>query len=305
MKKIIKNNWMMIIPLLILIIWYAFALGKFVNWFYDGKQIASELYTECQKNSKSNSDICSESKEYLDGFEMPPAPLLYTYIISGDSMENFNIVVIMFVAIPAIYPFYRDIKGGMYKNKLTREKYMTFFKKHYKNSMKYLIILPLFLIMTFLITCIISKFKLQYQASEIELFGNFWSSRPYGRSLWIPYFLTMLYATITHSIYYINTAYLMFYKVKNFIVNIVATYLCYLISQIIIMKFLAQLAGKYLKNSDLYFSLLDPELWTFGMNVNNYEQMVIASLFYMLSSTVIVIFLYFNKERFVIINGAN
>ena len=168
--------------------------------------------------------------------------------------------------------------------------------------MKSILILPLFIIICFFITCIVSNFKFQYLPGEIEYEGFFWTQREYARSLWLPYLSLMIFSVLCHSIYYINTAYLMFYKAKNFIVNSVATYLFYLITQITIINFLSMILSRVFKLSELAIALSDPEIWVFGSEISNFEWMIVSSIFYVLISTLFVAILYCKKERFVMIN---
>ena len=305
MNKFIKNNFLIIISLLILIVIFLIGLANFMKSFNNNKKFISDSYNECILNN--GIEDCQELEQELNSYKVPPAPLLFIYIIaSGDPnlgpIQYLQLLSILFVFIPGIYYFYVDVKSGIYKFKFTRENSFSFFRKHYLSSMKSILILPLFIIICFFITCIVSNFKFQYLPGEIEYEGFFWTQKEYARSLWLPYLSLMIFSVLCHSIYYINTAYLMFYKTKNFIVNSVATYLSYLITQITIINFLSMILSRVLKLSELAIALSDPEIWVFGSEISNFEWMIVSSIFYVLISTLFVAILYYKKERFVMIN---
>lgn len=304
-KKFIRSNLLIIISLSILICWFLFSISNFVNVFYKQKETISILYKECQEE-KIQRD-CQELKKELDSYVIPPAPLLFVYILaSGDialgSIEYLQITAIIFVFVPAIYPFYKEVKSGIFKSKLSRIEYKKYFKNIYLKSMKAAVILPLFLIISFLITSIVSNFKFQYLPGELEYTGEFFSTREYARSLWIPYLSTMLFAVFAHSIYYINTAYLMFYKAKNFILNSLATYLFYIVTQTVLISSIGMILSRVFKMGEFAITLSDPEIWLFGTDVSRFEYMIYSSLIYILLSTFIVFLVYRKKERFVMVN---
>lgn len=304
MKKFIKNNILIIISILILIIWFLFGLNNFMKHYYELKSSTQQAYDKCQQETVM-SDNCISIKNNLDSSKIPPAPLLFIYILVGGeaTIEMLSLIAIIFVAVPAIWHFYQDTKSGMFKNKLTRQSYKRYFLNHYKKSLKCILILPIFLLITFFIVCCISKFKFQYQLGEMELWGDtFWSERQYARSLWLPYFSTMIFSLMLHSIYYINTAYLIFYKSKNFIVNIIGVYLCYLFTQTTIVTFLGRIFGRYLKMGEFAIALSEPEVWVFGSEINHFEYIIYTSIIYVIVSSLIMFILYHKKERYVTIN---
>lgn len=311
MKRILKENLFIIIPILILLVWYLSSVGKFLNEKNIAKEWLINYREECSEGIQE-SKLCEKlmDQEYFklsleEEASIPPAPLLFIYSLVGGaySTEYITITAILFVAIPAIYSFYKDIKGGNYKNKLTREDYKTFLKKHYKKSLKCLLILPIFVIVAFFITWIISGFRISYSFSDLN--QGFFSKKGYLRWLWWPYFSVMLYALVCHSIYYINTAYIMFYKVKNFAINIVATYLCYIVTQTVFVLSICMFFGRVLNLGEFAITLQDPEIWQFGKDVPHFEYMVISSMLYAVLSSVIVFLLYRKKERFIIANEQN
>lgn len=311
MKKIVKENLFIVIPILILVVWYLSSVGQFLNERNTSKEWLINQREECLKNKKEGL-LCERLKDDIyfekiikEETSIPPAPLLFIYSLVGGaySTEYITITAILFVAVPAIYSFYKDVKNGNYKNKLTREKYKTFIKGHYKNSLKCLLILPLFVLISFFITWIISDFRIEYLSSDFN--QDFYSKQGYARWLWWPYFATILYALICHSIYYINTAYIMFYKVKNFAINIVATYLCYIVTQTVFVLSICMFLGRVLGLGEFAITLQDPEIWLFGKDVSHFEYMILSSMLYVIFSSLAVFLLYRKKERFIIVNEQN
>lgn len=304
MKKFIKNNILIIISILILILWFLFGINTFMKHYNTSKATTEVQYEKC-KQGLIESTSCISIEEDMKSTKIPPAPLLFIYILVGGetSIEMLEITAILFVALPSIWNFYQDTRSGMFKNKLTRQEYKKYMYNHYKKSLKCILIIPIFMIVTFFIVCCISKFKFQYQPGELELWGNtFWSSREYARSQWIEYFSIMILSLMLHSIYYINTAYLVFYKSKNFIINTIGVYLCYLFTQTSIVTLLERIFGKYLKLGEFAISLSEPEVWVFGSEITHYEYILYSSIIYAIISSLIVYFIYYKKERYVMLN---
>lgn len=304
MKRIFKDNITIIAASLILVIIYIFGMVNFLNSFYRNKEYVTNIYEEKCSTTIYDESECSDLKYELDDYVLPHTPILFFYILTDDIMRTTSVFIMIFVVIVAIYPFYKDVKSGIYKNKLTREKYNVFFRKHYRNSLKALWILPIFFLTAFLITCFVTHFKFEYIVGEPELGSGefFWTKNASVRYLWLPYFITMLFAIIYHSLYYINAAYFMFYKCKNFVINVTATYILYLISQIVIVPILTIPIGKYMKLSELSIALSDVQIWNFGLEIQHYENIIFTSIAYAVISTLCVFLLYRNKERFVISN---
>lgn len=303
MKKFIKNNWIVIVPIALLLVWFLYGLQSFLQQYYQEVELNQKIYDEC-KLTNADGYGCETIEEDIERTKIPPAPLLFSYLIAGsEELYYLSILAILFVAVPAIWGFYQDTKNGMYKNKLLRESYKSYFLKHYKKSLKCLLILPVFIVLAFLITCVVSNFEFQYAPGELEYGGSFfWSSREYARSLWIPYLFTMIASVTLHSIYYINTAYLVFYKAKNFILNTVGVYLAYLLTQVVLVSLVGMFFGRVLKMGEFAITFEDPIIWIFGSDVDHFEYMFISSLVYVVISTLLVFLVYRKKERHVIQN---
>ncbi|MBE6150528.1 MAG: hypothetical protein E7162_01750 [Firmicutes bacterium] len=297
--RLIKNNKLYFISLLILIGWFLVALNISLSDFNKNKQFIQEQYNDCL--TKGTYDVCKNLKIQLDEYKIAPAPVLYNYVISlsENSMEYLGITAVIFVSIPAIYSFYVDVKSGIFISKLSRKKYKDFILDHYKNSLKALLILPLFLIITFFLVCCISGFRFEVGN---DILSN--SSLDYVKTRWIPYYSTMLFVLIAHSQFYINLAYISFYKVKNFIVNILLTYLLYIFSQTIVVFSLEFILSRVLNitNNDFILSFEDPIIMKFGADISNFSFMIINSIIYVIISSMLVYLFYRKKERFVMNN---
>ena len=174
MKKFIKSNILIIISILLLIIWFLFGLNDFMKLYNSEKKTVESVYEKCQ-SGQLEQDHCINIEKNMESMKIPPAPLLFIYILVGGrtAVESVTITAIMFVSIPAIWYFYKDTKNGIFKYKLTRQKYKEYFLSHYKKSLKCILIIPIFMLIAFFITCCVSKFKLQYQPGELELGGQF------------------------------------------------------------------------------------------------------------------------------------
>lgn len=292
------NDKLYVISLIILIFWFVFDINTFISSYNKNKEYMRNDYEICI--SSNNDEDCKGYKEALDNYKLPSTPALYNYIISlsSSSIYYLSITAVLFVSIPCIFKFYSDVRYKFFKFELSRKSYSSFMFEHYKESLKSILILPLFLIITFLITCFITNFDFNQSAN------SFFTSKDYISVRWKEYFITMIIVVLFHSQFYINLAYITFYKAKHFVVNILLTYLCYIFSQVVVVFSLQFFLSRVLMidNSSLIFSLEDPLIMRFGMDVPKFEYMIITSLFYAMFSFVLVYLLYRKKERFVMAN---
>lgn len=294
MKKL-NINKLCFISISILIIWFLISTFEYISQFNRNIKYAK---IELEKCEKLNND-CTNIKNEITSYNLPPTPILYNEIIYNGSfsIDYLCILNVLFVAIPAVYNFYIQTKSKIYKSELQRKKYKKFIFDNYKESLKAAFILPIFLIITFLITAFITGFNFNVQNIHLN-------HMEYTTIYYKEYYLTMLLVTFMHSIFYINLAYITFYKSKIFSINITLTYLFYLFSQIVIVSIIQYFLSRIIKfkNAAFIFAFEDPLIMRFGTDVKIFRYMIYTSFIYIFVSGIIMYLLYKNKERYVIQN---
>lgn len=294
-----RNNKLICYSIGILVLWFSFSLLLYLRDYNSFKEKLNVHYLQC---IETNSDKCDDYKSLLDNYSLPATPELYNNIISyGPYMDCLSIITIIFVAIPCIYNFYLEVKDDSFRIKILKEGYYKYIKRHYLNSLKSLIILPLFFLITFFITCIVTNFNF-YDYNTLSETIN--TSKMYLTSRWKEYYITILFAIFTHGWFYINLTYIAFYKIKNFLYNMIMTFFMYIVSQVIIIYLLQIILSRLfgVRNPSVIYSLEDPIIMKFGIDVKEFKYIIISSVFYIIISFIIFYLLYRKKERFVKFN---
>ncbi len=299
MKKFWKNNYLIIISIILLVGWFSSAV--YSQWkVYDNnaKSYHKHYYLPCKEGTFRHPKSCPEILKTPYGDGLPDSLTFYGSLYT-DQFILIQLLGIFFIIVPSVWFFHKQTKSGMFKNNLTREKYSSFFKRNYFKSLKTIIIFPVFVIVSFFIVCCVTGFNFNYQQT-VNDYGPYLTSE-YYRSLFIPFLITFIVCLVLHSIYYVNTAYMAAYKSKNYIITIVYTFLIYLFTQIMISTVIGYICSKFLKMGNIINAFTDTTIWTYG-EVERLSDMIIISIVYVLISSAIVFFLYRKKERFVIAN---
>ena len=122
MKEFIKRNKLTILSFILLLIWGIYSLIKYGIIHDYGKD-----------------------------------PLLLFYGINADKLYPLENTAPLFVMIPAVYEFHNNLYTGFVKNKLTRISYKKYMTNIYFKSILRSMLLPLFVIILFIICCIVLK----------------------------------------------------------------------------------------------------------------------------------------------------
>lgn len=254
----------------------------------------NESYSICNEAESLNDLKCKNIKSKSD-------PLIRYYQLINDT--SFSSIVYfgpLLVIIPCAIIIHRNMKNGYMKNVLTRTSYSSYIKSVMKKTIKFSVILPVFIMIMLLISGILCR-NFSYGTHK-EMFGYFTSPSIefYGR---IPQFLLIyIFNMLLFSIFYMNLTYICAKKSSNVFVTIIYTYLCYFVIDIIGEVFVGGLLFAQVLNykgiSD-YLNLLN--VWAY-FDIHNLLYLCIYPISLVLVSSIIVYFLYKKRERILILN---
>ena len=225
--------------------------------------------------------------------------IMYFYLFTDKNLFYLETLAPLFVFIPCIYDLNRELSSGFIKYKLTRMNYKTFLIKNYKKALSNIWILPaFFIIMLFLCCLYMNSFSF---GSGKDLYGYLSGSPsveyiPILGTFIFVYFLNL----ILHSILYVNIGLLYCKKYKNYLVNIILSYITFIGLDIVAEIFIGNLLLAAILNiHNITDSLNLFNIWIYD-NVVSLPFSIIYSLILAISSLIILIFIYRNKEGVII-----
>lgn len=264
MKNIIKKNKYLLISLSILLLW-------------GGYEVFRTLH---------------ENLGYTD-------PILYFYHLFSDlSLYNIQIIGPLFVIVPSIIQFHKELSSGYIKNVLTRVEYKKYMKRKYLEALKCSLILPIFIMIMFLCCCVLAKgFAL---GSNAEYYGWVMSPDPKYLTNLPSFMFTYVFVIFLHSILYINLGLLFCKKNSNVLVSIVLGYLFFIVLDIVMEILLGNIILSLLlnlRNLTDSFNLFN--IWVYD-NVKSLWLVIGYSFALVFSTTLLLIKTYKNKESVLI-----
>lgn len=261
MKKFLKNEKFTIISFSILMIWGVFAL------------------LSCKNDNLLSDDPL----------------ILYFHLFADKNLYYLEILAPIFIFVPAIYQFHKEISTGFIKNSLTRIEYKKYLIKHYILALKKVWILPAFCILMLLFCCIYLK-NFNF-GSGVEYYGYLTGSPdPKYATCLLEFILVYIINLAFHSILYVNIGMLYCKKYSNFLVNLILSYLTFIALDIFMEVFVGNLLlAKILNIHNITDSLNLFNFWTY-YNVKSLPFSIIYSVALCVFSVIILIFIYKNKE---------
>lgn len=231
---------------------------------------------------------------YKEGLVSNDPIILYYHIIQDLSLYYLQILMPLFIVIPAIWIFHKELHSGYIKYCLTRENYRTYLKKNYIKALLNAFILPFIVVVLVLLCCMITKgFAF---GSGKELYG--WIASPDVQYLSnLPLFMvTYILVMFLHGIFYVNLGLMCCKKNSNILVTIILSYLLFLIIDIILEVFVGNLLlARILGIHNIASSLSLVNIWTYE-GVVSLSFIIIYSLALVIISTLVLYFIYKNKE---------
>ncbi len=224
--------------------------------------------------------------------------LLFYHIFSDLDLYFFPVIAPLFVIIPTVWNFHKELNSGYIKNCLTRLEYKKYIRRLYLRSLKNCWVVPIFVVVAFLICCFLTKgFNV---GSEIDLYGHYFSPNPeYVKNISV-FMMVFIINIVLHSIFYANISLFYCKKNSNLLVNIILSYLTFFVIDIIMEVFVgAYLCSRIL---DIHYVADTVNLfviWQYD-KVISLSATVIYSILLVGVSLLVLFFIYRDRERTVI-----
>jgi hypothetical protein len=291
MKKFIKKNYVLLSVLSILVVWGCISANQYKQWYDSNQKFYQQALEICQHEERA---YCKYIGEKLP--EAPDTISVYFDITANSSLRNLQLFAPILIIIVAIWSFHKELRSGYYKNVLTRKSYKEYFKDHYINSLKSVMILPVFIIFVFIMSYFLSG-NFNFEESMKNYPGYLFIDDKYLKIL--PWFsFVYVLNIILHSMFWINLGYIAMKKSNHIFVTLLSSFLLYMMIFIISEIFIGAFLFSNINAQD-YFSLAN--IWAYD-NVDNLWGMVVFSITLVIGSTLIVLRIYKDKENVVIEN---
>lgn len=306
MKKIFKNNFLLLIFLVLALL----VSGKIL--INNNKNVEIEKITV--ENLKQTCTEYRESLQYdsdetIEGFQNCQEILSDNYPIRNenfyvkfftsymDVISKFNIVACLILFIMSIYGIVNVFKDKMALTLLQREKYSTFMKKILFKMYRYSWFWLLVMLIIFGVCMINSNF-----APEIVIdMGMNW-----GKDLMsnVPLFIVLyLLNILVFSVFYLNIALIVIRKQHNYFLAVIESFLIVIgIELFLEIVVQAIFFGKIIGNYDL--GLVYNVMNMFSFNISEYTHGLFSLFSFgigcVILSYVVLYFSYRNKEKLII-----
>lgn len=279
MKNRLKDNLLFLVVLSILILW--------------GLLVVINQYNIQQLEIKDNEkylEICGN-----DCYDVPIKPLdTVTTFFNNIGHTSFYLLgnfAPIFVIIPAVYYFHRKIKKRSIKYVLIRTDYKKELLKQYLYSLKSTLVFPIFLIILFAFTYLQSgHFDIDYTFAHG---GNSYEPESAIRDwkIFIPVFILVIWL---HSVFWANLGIINVKKNRTVTTSIIYGFVLYEVIDIFVEIFI----GEWLLPDVSFREVLClGSIWNYyGVT---YIGMVIMGIILALGSTIVVYFIYKNKESLI------
>ncbi len=295
MKDFFKKYGLSIIFLLVLVIIFTYYLINYRIEFNSYIERAHKI-EEMVKNG------IIEKPEWITYFMTPrinDAFSLYFEILS-DKLSFIISIIPLFILFPSCIYFYKKLNSGMIRAEIMREDYKKFLKYHFKIAYKNMLIVAIFLVVSFLFCFIISgRFDIWNSYEDVK---SLYIREPLEIQ-YIKNFVVFLPLYVTNLIllagYYISVFLIVLKKKMPYIVSCISSFLIILGINI----FLEIMVGF---NLEIHFHI--PYMnstfnsycfWVPGDRSNIYIQFIIALVLF-ITSRFLVYKVYKNKEQVLI-----
>lgn len=302
MKNIFKNNKILIIVVAILLGWGLLAANDYRNWWNQTVE-ANEYYMEkCETEYLNDPQYKQYCSELAANYPLKKSDTISIFfdILGNYSLRFIQIVAPLFIVTVAIWNFHKQLKTGFIKNIMTRMEYKKYIKSNIVRSWGYALILPVFLIIMFFISYLLSgHFDVRYTIENNP--GYLFIDSKYI-DVFPQFVFTYLLTLILHSIFWINLGYILSKKSRNIIVMLLSFFLTYIVifmaSEILIGGFILSNIFN-IRTAMNYLNLSN--IWVYE-GINNLMIPVVYGLFLAVTSLLFVIKVYKDREGVIIEN---
>lgn len=295
MKKNKRNLLISVVLVLLLIVF----IGVLVNYQRvekrdndSMKELILSQASLCETNPEESTIDCSRKDEYLSNIEKltnieHSVPEMMDTLFKENILIYFVIVFPIIICGLSVYNYQFILKK---KASLENKNYKKTIKSNIKSSYSFAMIIPCFIVLVMIILS--ACFKGNY--SVPEYFTN--------KGNYYLYFVVMAISALLTGLYYVNLAYIASYKYRNLLFNLVLSLVLFLAVEMLFPVIIEVFINQYLKISIPYRSFYTLELFKAATEQYSIYSVLIASIFYFLSSSLVVYLLYKNKQKYLTVN---
>ena len=234
---------------------------------------------KCNKNESDVTIDCSridKIQEHLEDCEKEEGnesvPYMYEEYFSPNIIKNSLLIMVLVIGGLSVFNLSK-LKNNKQKLSSLKQNYI------------YSLILPCFALLSFIIVAIM--YKGNFSLNDVNFKGNYFL-----------YIITILISSLLFGLYYVNLAYIAFYKYKNYIVNfIIFAVLFVLIETMFPYLIIEVFLNYYLKLNIPFDAFYTSQV--FGWMPTNFSYLwyLVSGLFYFLTTYLIVNSLYSKKKK--------
>ncbi len=262
----------------------------------------------CYEKSNLEHEYCQyyKDEEYLKKYieTMDPKKVMKEYdaitltctIIQDTIFSVLQYFSPLLIAIMVLGTLHNTFSSGMFENYVIKMDYKKYLKKTYKTAIGTSTVIPISLIIIFLISCIITRFNLNYTNIDVNL--SVYNEWKYEHFILYGFMICIIQFFI--SLFYSNIALYCCKKNKNKLVAIIMSFVMFIIMDIIIYV----LIYGFLLNNIFHLSVVSDYFniagyWYFNYNSNCFP-VVLISFVLQVGSFMFLLNSYKNKEQVVL-----
>ena len=287
MKKFIKNNWFVLLVIIIFSGIVFYEDNNFINDMKRNDEFVQSSLIKCQ-NEKSTSteesfaDFCdriNKNKDVKVDFYTMLSNVLYS------NVRYINLFAFLILVIPSLIIPSKLLKYNSLKKVKSKENYQSFIVKFLKSAFKYIWLLPLLALIIILPITLITTFDPTY---SILYNTSIWT----GNIIYHPIMFIALYILniFLYSCIFINISLIILRKQHNYILAIILSFLCY----VGIELFLEVAVNIEISN---LFNIISPFMFSNQFGIEN----LLIFTFVVFGISILGLYLsYRNKEKLII-----
>lgn len=297
--KFLRKYVLSIISIFILVGWY----GYCVNWdIQNDKKLYESEMKYYQQECKKDVAVCVQKPQL---YKMDTLGQMF-YTIGTSKFRNMILIFIVFITVPGLYQFYKELHSGYIKNILIRKKYSTYMKEKIVEGVKKTVfITPIVFAFCFFITFTLCDgiVDINYTFSH-ALPGTV---LPEVKYLSHPYLfcITFIFNFVLLTCTCLNIGFICIKKSKNFALSTLLSLLVYFLLNIVCNVGIGTIFFRNLlkiRGVDYYISPSNLVSYNAPSNATSWGMlyMIFSMLCLMILSLIIFYFSYKDKEKVMI-----
>lgn len=294
MKRLVKENKLLIISFLIVIGVLLYNIIEYNDWFKANKELIETRIQECKSEPiTEEQEICNE---LLNSYHEPNPDFYYTVTVLSSDMDILIYLMFTLISIPVLYYVCNLFKSRNILYLLTRENYKQMKKNILLKAYKSSLILPI-------IYLIIIVFSLIYcRGFNIDSYYALMPTKELFNEIINPYIyvIALIFKALLTGLIYVNIALIVARKNHNFYLSSLLSYILFIAIEIFLEALVGYIIFGKLLHIDsmmIYFNIMN----IFSMNLSKGYIAVFIPLIVLFSiSTIILSLVYKNKEKLVI-----